>query len=109
MTTKKLIEQDWVNGEYDSSLFRYKPQTIGPNAIDIPASELLARFAKHQLKIGEICPNSAATGYRAAERILERRLNRLVSEIDRQCAESLADYLLFSMKAQTGRAVIQTY
>jgi hypothetical protein len=90
-------------------LFLYKPQIIGSNAIDIPAPELVARFAKHKLKLGQICPNSAATGYRAAERILERRLNRPVSEIDRQCAESLVAHLLASMKAQTGRAAIQTY
>jgi integrase len=108
-TTKQAIEQDWKLGQYEPTLFKYRPQAIGSNAVDITAPELVARFCKHKLKTGDICHNTAAHRYRAAEKILERMLNKPVSEVDRQCAEALADHLLAAVKPQTGRSAIQTF
>jgi integrase len=107
--TKRAIESDWVKGCYDPSLFLYKPQVTGHNAIDISTTELFARFTKHRIKIGRITPHSASGNYHAAERILARKLNKSIGQVDRQSAEALADFLNQTLKPQVGRQAVQLY
>jgi integrase len=103
---KRSIENDWASGLYDSSLFKYKPQTIGSNATDIKAPELFKRFTSSKLKENTISPHTASVRYWGIERVLETKLNKHVSSIDRTAAESLAEYFGQQLTPDVAKAQI---
>lgn len=47
---KAQIELDWQIGQYDRTLLKYQPRTLGKSATEISAPELFDRFTKHQAK-----------------------------------------------------------
>jgi integrase len=89
---KKQIEEDWVSENYDQSLFKYRPQTIGRNATDITAPELFKKYTAHKLRAGDICEHTASVRYTTIENLFNTRLDKPVSQINRKAAEALADH-----------------
>jgi integrase len=103
---KKAIKTDWANANYDESLYRYKPQTIGSNATDITAPELFKRFTSHKLKEGDISEHTASARYRNILVTLNTHLNKSVSEVDRASAEALSETFAKTLSPQVSKAQV---
>jgi integrase len=106
---KHRMEEDHRQGIFDESLLRYRPQSTGTQAADPLSSELFQRFTEHKLKEGDITEHTASIAYLSARRLLERRLNKPVSDVDRQSTEALADYLKDCISAQVARQYIRLF
>jgi integrase len=107
MSIKTRMESDWVKGCFDHTLFSYRPQTTGDKATDILTTEVFQKFIDHKLKIGDISEHTASVNYAGTKRLLERRLNVPMSEVNRYATEDLTEYLKSTLTAKVGRQYIQ--
>jgi integrase len=58
---KKLeIERDWLLNQYDRTLVKYRPQTIGKTASHILAPELFRLFGEYQFQYKGVSRSSLA-------------------------------------------------
>lgn len=101
---KKLIENDWNDQVYDTTLLKYKTQTTGSNATDISAPELIKRFTAYKLKCRDISQHTASIAYRGLESSLRKHLDISVSSIDRKAAESLAEVFAKTVTPLTAKS-----
>jgi integrase len=46
----RQIELDFLRGNYDSTLLKYKPKILGKNATELSTVELFQRFSQYKLK-----------------------------------------------------------
>jgi Phage integrase family len=89
--TKAEIEWDWHIKQYDPTLLKYKPRTVGSNATEISAPELFDRFTKFQAKDKKLSESSIETRYQPLKRMLEKHLNIPANDIGRRQVERFAD------------------
>ncbi len=73
---KAEIEHDWVIGQYDRTLLKYRPRTIGKTAAEILAPELFRLFGEHQAKYKGVSRSSIESRYKPIVRMLEKYLNK---------------------------------
>jgi integrase len=58
---KKLeIERDWLLNQYDRTLVKYRPQTMGKTASHILTPELFRLFGEYQFKYKSVSQSSLA-------------------------------------------------
>jgi integrase len=88
---KAEIEQDWITGHYDSTLLKYKPQTLGKSATEISVPELFDRFTNYQAKSEGLSQSSIVTRYIALRKMLEKVLDVPANTIGKKEAERFAD------------------
>ena len=81
---KQEIEHDWLIGQYDRTLLKYRPRTVGKTASEILAPELFRLFGEHQAKYKGVSRSSNAkratkaveSRYKPIVRMLEKYLNK---------------------------------
>ncbi len=74
---KKLeIERDWLLNQYDQTLVKYRPQTIGKTASHILTPELFRLFGEYQFKYKSVSRSSIESRYKPIVRMLEKHLNK---------------------------------
>jgi integrase len=98
------IEIDISAGYFDSTLLKYKPQTIGKNATLISTFELFNKFSQHKLKNEGVSPRSIETRYKPLGRYLERSLNIEAQEVTPTKARNFAAVLTESLAPGTAKA-----
>jgi integrase len=104
--TKRLIENDWIEGKYDRSKQRYMPQITGSNATDIAAPELFKRFTDSKLKDGTISKLTASVRYWNIHRALQQDLDISANAVDRHSAQQFAQKLAQRLDKKTLRPML---
>ena len=61
---KDRIENDIKHGEYDPTLVKYRPKTIGKNKTELTTVELFDRFTQHQIKEKRLSKSSIGSGWK---------------------------------------------
>jgi integrase len=80
----RQIELDYLSGNYDRTLLKYKPRTIGKTATEITTMELFDRFTQQRFKEHGLAPSSRSR-YECIQRYLERHLDVMAHTVgDRQ-------------------------
>jgi integrase len=102
--TKAEIEWDWRIGQYDPSLLKYRPRTLGKNASDITTAELFERFSKHQQRSQGLAQSSIEGRYQPIRRMLEKHLLIAADGVGRKQAEAFADLCDRTLSPATARA-----
>ncbi len=87
---KNQIERDFGFDDYDPTLLKYRPQTLGKNATEISAPELFDRFAKHKAKSKGLAQSGIKSRYQPIIRMLKKHLDKPSNEITQFHAESFA-------------------
>jgi integrase len=86
-TIKDRIESDVRHDYYDSSLVKYRPQTIGKNPTEITTVELFDRFTQYQQKHEGLSKASIDTRYKYLKVMLEKHLNIKAADVDRRSVD----------------------
>jgi integrase len=60
---KAQIELEWEIGQYDRTLLKYRPRTLGKNSSEISVPELFDRFTKDRAKEKGLSQSSIETRY----------------------------------------------
>lgn len=102
--TKAEIEWDWHIKQYDPTLLKYKPRTVGKNASEISAPDLFAKFTQYQTKDKKLAESSIETRYQPLKRMLEKHLNIPANDVGRRQVERLADICDETLTAATAKA-----
>jgi integrase len=102
--TKAEIEWDWHIKQYDPTLLKYKPRTVGSNATEISAPELFDRFTKYQAKDKRLSQSSIDTRYQPLKRMLEKYLSIPANEVGGRQVERFADICDETLTAGTAKA-----
>jgi integrase len=97
------IEGDLLNGYFDPSLLRYKPQTLGKNATQISVPELFEKFTAHKVKDQGISTRSVETRYKPLLRYLQQHLDIPAVKVGEVQAKNLKAILIERVTAQTAR------
>ncbi|WP_310481465.1 tyrosine-type recombinase/integrase [Chamaesiphon sp. VAR_48_metabat_403] len=103
---KDRIENDIKHGEYDPTLVKYRPKTIGKNKTELTTVELFDRFTQHQIKEKRLSKSSIDTRYKYTQRMLEKHLNIPAYQLDRQRVESFLDVCWDALKPNTAKTRI---
>jgi integrase len=86
----KQIELDYLSGNYDRTLLKYEPRTIGKTATEISVVELFDRFAQQRFKDYGLAPGSKSR-YECVSKYLERHLNVMAYAVgDRMSGDFVA-------------------
>ena len=88
---KAQIELDWQIGQYDRTLLKYQPRTLGKSATEISAPELFDRFTKHQAKAKGLDQSGINSRYIPLRRMLEKVLDIPANTVGKREAERFAD------------------
>jgi integrase len=104
--TKAEIEWDWHIKQYDSTLLKYRPRTIGKNATEISVPEMFDRYTQHRAKAKtkRLSQSSIDARYIPMIRMLEKHLDIPASEVGKRQAEKFADVCDETLKAGTAKA-----
>jgi integrase len=102
--TKAEIEWDWHIKQYDPTLLKYKPRTVGSNATEISVPELFDRFTKYQAKDKRLSQSSIDTRYQPLKRMLEKYLNIPADDVGKRQVERFADICDDNLTAGTAKA-----
>jgi integrase len=100
---KNQIELDFELGYYDSTLLRYRPQTLGKNATDISAPELFDRFTKHQAKAKGLAQSGVKSRYHPIRKMLEKHLDKPSKCVTKHQAEIFAGLCEKTISSQTAK------
>jgi integrase len=84
---KDRIESDIKHGEYDPTLVKYRPKTIGKNKTELSTVELFDRFTHYQQKHQGLSNASIDTRYRYLKVMLEKHLNIPAANVDRHAID----------------------
>ena len=103
---KDRIENDIKHGEYDPTLVKYRPKTIGKNKTELTTVELFDRFTQHQIKEKRLSKSSIDTRYKYTQRMLEKHLNIPAYQLDRRRVESFLDVCWDALKPNTAKTRI---
>jgi integrase len=96
LSKKAEIELDWSlesqgkKGNYDPTLVKYRPRTLGKSATEISAPELFDRFTKHQAKTKGLSASSIKNRYRSITSALKKHLDKPAHQVSKCEAESFA-------------------
>lgn len=88
---KAQIELDWQIGQYDRTLLKYQPRTLGKSATEISAPELFDRFTKHQAKAKGLAQSGINSRYIPVRKMLEKVLDIPANTVGKREAERFAD------------------
>lgn len=102
--TKAEIEWDWHIKQYDPTLLKYKPRTMGSSATEISAPELFDRFTKFQAKDRKLFQSSIDSRYKPLKRMLEKHLDIPADEVGKRQVEKFADVCDDTLTASTAKA-----
>jgi integrase len=84
---KDRIENDIKHGDYDRTLVKYRPKTIGKNKTELTTVELFDRFTQYQQKQQGLSKASIDTRYRYLKVMLEKHLNIPAANVDRHAID----------------------
>lgn len=96
------MEADFHSGNFDPTLLKYKPQTLGKNATQVNAPELFRKFTQAMekdkaLSVGALCK------YRGVQAHLEKRLNVSAQSVGDRAAGDFAANLLELVSNDTAK------
>jgi integrase len=97
------IELDWLSGNYDRTLLKYKPKTLGRNASEISTGELFQRFSQHKQKDCGVSPRSIETRYNPVLRYLGQYVDCPAHEVGEQKARNFKAILVEKLTPQTAK------
>jgi integrase len=103
---KAQIELDWQIGQYDRTLLKYQPRTLGKSATEISAPKLFDRFTKHKAKAKGLAQSGIKSRYIALRKMLEKVLDVPANEIGKREAERFADICATTLQSDTAKARI---
>jgi integrase len=103
---KAQIELDWQIGQYDRTLLKYQPRTLGKSATEISTPELFDRYTKHHARDKNLAQSSINSRYIALRKMLEKVLNLPANEIGKREAERFADVCANTLQPSTAKARI---
>lgn len=95
------IELDLISGNYDPSLLKYKPRTIGKNRTELTTVELFEKFTKARLREKKLS-RGGLSKYECVSKYLKSCFGTLLAEkVTRSKAEKLVSAMLESVTPQT--------
>lgn len=100
---KQEIEQDWLIGQYDRTLLKYRPRTIGKTATEILAPELFRLFGEHQAKYKGVSRSSIESRYKPIVRMLEKHLNKPAHKIGKYQVDNFVAICQETISGRTGK------
>lgn len=100
---KAEIEHDWVIGQYDRTLLKYRPRTIGKTATEIFAPELFRLFGEHQVKYKGVSRSSIESRYKPIVRMLEKYLNKPAHTIEKRQVDNFVAICQETISGRTGK------
>ena len=103
---KAQIELDWQIGQYDRTLLKYQPRTLGKSATEISAPELFDLFTKHQAKAKGLKQSGINSRYVPLRKMLEKVLDVPPNAIGKREAERFADACADTLQSDTSKARI---
>jgi integrase len=86
---KAQIELDWQIGQYDRTLLKYQPRTLGKSATEISAPELFDRYTKYHARDKGLAQSGIKSRCIALRKMLEKVLDVPVNEIGKREAEPI--------------------
>ena len=103
---KAQIELDWQIGQYDRTLLKYQPRTLGKSATEISTPELFDRYTKYHAKDKNLAQSGIDSRYVPLGKMLERVLNLPANAIGKREAERFADVCADTLQPTTAKARI---
>jgi integrase len=100
---KQEIEHDWLIGQYDRTLLKYRPRTIGKTASEILAPELFRLFGEHQAKYKCVSRSSIESRYKPIVRMLEKHLNKPAHTIGKYQVDNFVAICQETISGRTGK------
>jgi integrase len=99
------IEADLMTGNYDATLLKYKPQTIGRNATEISVPNLFAKFTQHKFRECDLAPGSRSR-YETIQKYLERHLDVKAQTVGDRAAGDFAALLTERLSPITAKTYL---
>jgi integrase len=103
---KAQIELDWQIGQYDRTLLKYQPRTLGKSATEISVPELFDRYTKYHAKDKNLAQSGINSRYIALRKMLEKVLNLPANAIGKREAERFADVCADTLQPATAKTRI---
>jgi integrase len=100
---KQEIEHDWLISQYDRTLLKYRPRTIGKTASEILAPELFRLFGEHQGKYKGVSRSSIKSRYKPIVRMLEKHLNKPAHTIGKRQVDNFVAICQETISGRTGK------
>lgn len=97
------IELDMMGGQFDPTLLKYRPKTVGSNPSGVTCAQLFERFMQHKRNEG-VSERSLETRYTPLLKYLERSLSFDVREVTDSRAKNFKALLSERLTAQTTKA-----
>jgi integrase len=86
----RQIELDILSGNYDRTLLKYRPRTLGKTATEVSTVDLFQRFTQQRFKDHDLAPGSRSR-YVCVQKYLERHLSVMAHTVgDRQSGDFAA-------------------
>jgi integrase len=98
------IQFDILGDQFDPTLLKYRPRSLGKNATEINTVELFERFSQHKLKNEGISPRSIETRYKPLLKYLERSLNCKARQVTESKAQHFKALMAENLTPQTAKA-----
>jgi integrase len=96
------IQFDILGNQFDPTLLKYRPRTLGQKATDLTVPELFKRFTEHQFKTKGLAPSSRRR-YEPIQSCLEQRLNVPAHQVGDRAAGNYAALLLERLTARSAK------
>lgn len=99
------IQFDILGNQFDPTLLKYRPQTLGQKATEISCPELFRRFTQHRFKEYGLSPGSGGR-YSCIERYLSDHLNVPAHQVSDRTAGNFAAYLTERLSGTTAKSYL---
>jgi integrase len=99
------IEADLMTGNYDATLLKYKPQTIGKNATEISVPDLFIKFTRYKFSECDLAPGSRSR-YETIQKYLERHLDVKAQSVGDRAAGDFAALLTEKLSPITAKTYL---
>jgi integrase len=96
------VEQDLLTGNFDPTLVKYRPQTLGKNATEVSAPDLFSKFTFYKFKEHDLAPRSR-NRYECIQKYLERHLNVKAHSVGDRASEDFAALLTQRLAPSTAK------
>jgi integrase len=96
------IQFDILENQFDRTLLKYRPRTLGQKATEISVPKLFKEFTEHQFKTKGLAPGSRRR-YEPIQSCLEQRLNVLAHQVSDRIAGNYAALLLERLTARSAK------
>jgi integrase len=96
------IQFDILGNQFDLTLLKYRPRTLGQKATELTVPELFKRFTAYQFKEKGLAPGSRRR-YHPIQSCLEQRLNVPAHQVGERTAGNYAALLLERLESRTAK------